>query len=651
MNKKTIRFNVCMALMTTFAFSQTQIEKPKQLDEVVVSDTKFEQNKEKSGKVITKITQADLQKKVGFTVAQVLSSVAGVEINGNQSAAGKNLGIYVRGGRTNQVLVLIDGIPISDASGISLEYDLRLLAVEQVESIEILKGASSTLYGTGAAAGVINIILKKGVSKPIQALATLSVGSNNTSDNMKFNGQDVSQGLAVSGSQKKFNYLASANRSEISGMSQIAAVSPNQNFENDRFSRQNYVAKLGLNATKNIILDFFGNYDKIQNDYDFAFDNTGFNDTNLNKSSSEQFRFGFSPKVNYKNGNFVLNSSFNKIIRKYDDFNSFSNALEFSEYESRNVNLDGINKYKFNKNFSLITGINFQFHDMATQTPYDNLTKEATKFNLLDPYFTGVYSSDFGLNLNFGGRMNAHSQYGNAFVYNINPSFNLKSDANSIKFLSSYSTAFITPSLYQLYSQYGNDKLTPEKNATIETGFEGAFLNKKLSISAVGFYREQQNSIGFYFNPITFAGNYVNIEGVNKAKGVETEISYSCSKKVQLQANYTFTQVDDAINRLVPKHKINAAIHFEASSRVMISTNFQYLDKRNDAFFDGNTFEAATTSLAAYRLVDFILRYQVIKNRMNIFANATNIFNENYIENIGYSTRGRNFKVGLSINL
>ena len=132
----------------------------KTIQEIVISDTKFAQSKEKSGKIIEKITAKDLENKKGQSLANVLSQVAGVEVNGNQSGTGKNLEYYIRGGRSRQVLIVIDGVPVTDASGIGLQYDLRLLPVEQIESIEIMKGAASTLYGSGAATGLINITLK-----------------------------------------------------------------------------------------------------------------------------------------------------------------------------------------------------------------------------------------------------------------------------------------------------------------------------------------------------------------------------------------------------------------------------------------------------------------------------------------------------------
>ncbi|WP_298120168.1 TonB-dependent siderophore receptor [Flavobacterium sp.] len=642
MNKKVILTSALFAFVTTCVLAQEKDStRTNQIQEVVISDTKFAQSKEKSGKVIVKITQEELQKKSGQSLATILNSVAGVEINGNQSANGKNLGYYVRGGKNHQVLILIDGIPVTDASGINFQYDLRLLPIDQVESIEIMKGAASTLYGTGAATAVINITLKKSSKKSIQATAYLNIGSNNTASNEKYNGQDFNQGFSLNGTIKKVNYLASLNSSETNGMSQIAETIPNSNYDFDRFSRINYSTKIGFKATEKLTFDFFGNYDKVTNDYDYGFDNTGFNDTDLNLSKSNQFRFGFSPKYEYAKGEFVLNSSFNKIEREYDEFNTWTSVLENSKYQSRSIIIDAFNKYKFTETFFLVIGSNYQFHDMASQTPYGNIENDKVKFNMMDPYFTGVYTSSYGLNLNIGARLNVHSEYGNQLVYNINPSYNLN---KNIKILSSFSTAYITPSLYQLYSEYGNLELTPEKNSTIEGGFDVSFFDKKLSFNAVGFYREQDNSIGFD------ASRYINVDGSNKAKGVETNINYLINRKLNLNANYTFTQVDEALNRLIPKHKANVSLDFSASNRLFFNLNYQYTDVRMDAFFDGTTFGVVSTKLDSYQLINALVKYELVKNTLTIFGNATNILNKEFVENIGYSTRGRNFRLGLNLN-
>lgn len=651
MNNKIVRISVLFSLMTTCAFAQQKdtISSQNELSEIVISDSKFALTKEKSGKVITKITSEELKNNSGQSIASVLNRVSGLEINGNQSVTGKNLGYYIRGGKSRQVLILIDGIPVTDASGISLEYDLRLLPADQVESIEIMKGAASTLYGSGAATGVINIILKKSGKKTIEGKAYINLGTNNTSFTKKTNAEDFNQGFSVNGNVKKINYFASLNSTETGGMSQIASPNTNINYEEDRFSRINYLAKIGFKTSDKLVLDFFGNYDKINNDYDGGFDNTGTNDTNLNHSKSEQFRFGFSPKFKYSKGEFILNSSFNKIVRSYTELYSYTNTIGKSQYESRSVNLDAFNKYKVAESLFFVTGAQYQFHDMNSGTPYGNILKENTKFNMIDPYVTGVFASNFGLNINAGTRLNIHSEYGNQLVYNVNPSFDFK--VIPLKILASYSTAFVTPSLYQLYSEYGNKTLTPEKNRTIEAGFETQFLNKKIRLNAVGFYREESNFIGFYSNPITYTGNYINIIGENKAKGFETEFSITLSKNCKWNTNYTFTQVDEALDRLIPKHKVNSSLDIQITKRVFFNLNYQYVDSRKDAFYDGNSYTTQKVVLSKYQLVNTTTKYELIKNRLFVFGSVTNILNAKFAENIGYNTLGRNFKLGLNINL
>jgi vitamin B12 transporter len=204
----------------------------------------------------------------------------------------------------------------------------------------------------------------------------------------------------------------------------------------------------------------------------------------------------------------------------------------------------------------------------------------------------------------------------------------------------------VTPSLYQLYSEYGNTTLTPEKNSTIEAGFETQLLDKKLRFSVVGFYREQTNFIGF-----SSAYKYINIDGTNKAKGFETEITFDINENIKWISNYTFTQVDEALDRLIPKHKLNSSLDFQMCKRAFLNVNYQYVNGRNDAFFDGNTYATQKTVLDSYQLVNATVRYELVKNRLSIFGSSNNILNADFVENIGYSSLGRNFKLGLTFNL
>jgi len=640
MNKKKIVLSALFAFITSGAIAQQN--DTISLKEVVVSDTKFSLSKEKSGKIIEKITAKDLEKKMGQSVASILSQVAGIEVNGNQSANGKNLGLYIRGGRNRQVLILIDGVPVTDASGINLEYDLRLLPVEQIESIEILKGASSTLYGSNAATGVINITLKNSSDKKIAGNAYINLGTQNTADNFETKARDFNQGFSINGTLKKVSYLTAVNSTETKGISQTKGV----NFEDDAFSRININSKVSYKPTKNLNLDLFANYDRLKNDYDQFFDNFNNPDTDLNVTVSEQFRVGIASKYKYRKGEFVLNSGYSNINRNFQELNSWTSSIDNSTFESRNISIDAFNKYTFNKNIFIIAGTQVQFQDMFSSTPFSNIRSENSKFSQIDPYASMIYNSNFGFNLNIGARLNSHSNYGSNLVFNVNPSYNFKSIP--LKIITSYSTAFITPSLFQLYSSYGNLELNPEKNATAELGFEALLLEKKLILNTVGFYRNEENAIVFFTHPITFASNYINTTNKTNARGIETSLTYNLSNNIKLNGNYTFTQVEENTNALIPKHKFNLFSSY-SFKKGAVNLSYQYVDDRNESYFDGATFSVVKTKLQSYQLINLSSNYNLIKDRLNIWCSVNNLLNQDYLENIGYNTRGRNVKLGLNI--
>ena len=634
MNKKFICISV-FSLTTAFVYAQQDTLKATNLTEVVVSDTKFAQSKEKSGKIIEVITSQDLEARKGQNLANVLSQVAGVEINGNQSFGGKNLGYYIRGGRNRQTAIYIDGVPVTDASGVNLEYDLRLLSVDQIEKIEIMKGASSTLYGTGAATGVINITLKKSAVKEISGIAYSSIGTQNSSETSKTSAQDFNQGFSVNGTVDKISYMTSLNSTETKGMSEAAG----ENFEEDTFSRVNVLQKIGFKVNNQLSFEFFGNYDCIKNTFDNAFNGIIANSDDLNNNSlSEQFRIGFLPKYKYRKGEFAINAGASTIERTVKMTNSWTNAIDTFNYSGRTASIDAFNKYNFSKQLYLVLGIQYQYFDMTQNDAYTDVTREGAKFNLLDPYATLVFHSNFGLNINIGTRFNTHSEYGNQMVYNFNPSYSFKK--LPLKILASYSTAYITPSLYQLYGPYGNLELTPEENATAELGFETLLFANKVTINSVAFYRAERNTIGF-------ASNYINIDGTFNAKGTETSIRYAVSKKINLSGNYTFTQVEAQLDRLIPKHKANIDFSYKWN-RGTFGMQYQFVDQRKDAYYDSNIWATQAVNLAAYQLVNSTISYDLFSNRLQLFGAVTNIFNEDFQEVIGYNTRGRNYKLGLN---
>src|SRR5690606_26373514 len=147
----------------------------------------------------------------GKSVADILDNIAGITINGTNSSAGKDKSIFIRGGRDRHVIVLIDGVSVSDPSGVNTTFDLRLLSLNQIAAIEVMNGAASTLYGSGAATGVINIKLKQAVDKPISMDYEISAGTNNSQNDSKLNLNDFNQNISINGIVKKLSYLASGN--------------------------------------------------------------------------------------------------------------------------------------------------------------------------------------------------------------------------------------------------------------------------------------------------------------------------------------------------------------------------------------------------------------------------------------------------------
>jgi vitamin B12 transporter len=630
------------SLVSTNLFAQSQNEQVEKLDEIVVTATKFNLKKENSGKVITKITQKQLKNNAGKTVIEILNTVAGIDVRGVNANASEPRSINIRGGRSRQVLVLIDGVPVTDQSAINQEFDLRLLTLSQIESIEILKGASSTLYGSGAATAVINIVLKTASNDSVSGSFETSSGSNNTVNTSGSIFSDKNQNLSLNGTLGSLNYLGSFSITGVDGMSSSKSNSTS-NFENDRYYSKNGLLKLGYKMNEKLSINTFLNYDEFEYDFDAG----AFSDSDVNTGNQEQFRIGIKPKYNYKNGEVYLLASVNVVERNLQQFNSFSNTLDAYQFEGRSLNIDFVHQYEFSSKFQLITGLNYQEHSNHSTTPFATIDKERANFNTIDPYVSFVYVSNRGLSLNFGGRYNIHNVYGNEFVYDGNTAYNFRiNDDNSIKVLASYSTAFIAPSLYQLYDGFsGNINLNPESNKTIEAGFEYRFKDW-FSMDAVYFKRTETDAI-VYDN-----STYKYQNGSSNADGLEINSKISPSNILTLMTSYTYVNKNklEDFNDYIPKHKLVSTLEVEPFKNLFFSLTYRNVGDRT--IFDRyGSFGTAGSDvvLPKYQVIDFMTNYKLLKDTVTFFAAVTNILDEDYDDILGFSTRGRNYKIGVRL--
>ena len=647
MNKQCVIIGaVALCLLSTKVFSQEKKskEKTENLEEIVISATKFELKKENTGKVIYKISQKDIQRNAGKSVIELLSNVLGVEIRGVNSNPGEPRSTYIRGGRSRQALVLIDGVPLSDPTGIEQSYDLRLLSLNQIESIEVLKGASSTLYGSGAGTGVINIILKKASENTVSGVYEVSLGTNSTSKNSTSSLNDKNQNISINGTLDKFKYNAFFNITGTSGFSSAKSTLTIP-FEEDTYSSNNGFLKLGYEFNTQFRIETFLNFDA----FDYTFDAGAFNDSEINLGNQEQFRIGIRPQLKYKKGEVFLNASINSLDRSFESFNSFSGGTNVFVYKGTSVNLDLVNKYEFTKNFQLITGINYQKHENESISDFGNIDPDLANFNVVDPYVSAVYITDFGLSINAGGRLNIHSNYGNNFVYDTNLAFGIvKKEEINLKLISSYSTAFIAPSLYQLFSDYGSTNLAPETNRTFEFGFESK-LGQQWGLSAVYYNRVEENKVIFLNLPTPPYGIYANALETIDVSGIEADVTFTISKELTTTVGYAFVDKTSDID-YIPKNKLTASFVANPIKNLAISTMFKNVGERSlfDAF--GSFGEAGKdVILPSYSLLDMNVNYKVLEGKVLLFGSITNLLNEDYEETIGFNTRGRNFKMGIRI--
>jgi vitamin B12 transporter len=148
-----------LVLLTGNALAQQ--EPVRDLNEVVVTATRSSKKQSEIGKVVRVISAETLSKSQGRSLPEILNNVAGLTIGGNGNTPGDIKAVYLRGAAPGNTLILIDGIPVNDASNISGEYNISAIPVDQIERIEIVKGGNSTLYGSDAVAGVKILSPKK----------------------------------------------------------------------------------------------------------------------------------------------------------------------------------------------------------------------------------------------------------------------------------------------------------------------------------------------------------------------------------------------------------------------------------------------------------------------------------------------------------
>lgn len=600
------------------------------LDEVVITATKFAKSQSETGKVLTVINEAELAKSAGKDLAQVLNEQAGLFINGATSSPGKDKSVFLRGAKGEYTVILLDGIPLNDPSSIGGgAYDLRMIPLDQIARIEILKGNQSTLYGSNAIAGVINIITKKDGDKKVSGTGTLSYGNFNS----------LRGSVSVSGGTDVVDYSVGASHYSTDGFSE-AAERNGDDFEKDGMTQQAFQANVTIKPLKQLSVQPYFRY----SEFDGQYDGGPFLDNPVNEYRSSFQNYGAIIDYKLNKGNFHAYYGFDKTNRVFVD-SSFGFTSTY-RYYGRFHHAEVFINYNVSTHLQLLSGANWQSLNM----PDELAVEKNPSSTLFSPYASLFLKNWKGFSAELGGRLNHHSAYGNNVTFSFNPSYLIDDKA---KVFFNISSGFKAPSLQQLYGQFGaNPDLKPEKSTSTELGAH-FFIEQKADIRIVGFTRNIRDVI-FY----AFPEGYIN-QNKQVDKGFDVEATWRVNTKIRLRTFYSYVEGKTRQNSTetlkflyrIPKHSAGFNVMYSPTSRWTTSMNYKFMGSRNDLFYNAAIFQNEEVSLDAYHLLDFYTDYSFLKNKLKVFLDAKNVLNQKYYEVYGYSPLPASVHVGFTMRL
>jgi vitamin B12 transporter len=503
------------------------------------------------------------------------------------------------------------------------------------------------LYGSDAIAGVINIITKKTTAQPVAGNVRVSYGSNET----------FRTNAGINGKKGIVDYNASYSFHTTKGINETISDDNFPAADKDKFEQRTFQTNFGIKPTASVYIQPFFRYGTIKGEIDQG----AFTDELDFTYSQKSWQAGLRNELTLGKSKFTFLYSYNNIERIYTD-DSIKSRNGYDIYSRGNYKgsehfIDAYLHVPLNRQIKLTGGIDFRssqsdqdYLSISSFGPYSTkYANDSLNQNQLGIYTAVNWNAVSGFNLELGGRVNIHSEYGSHFVFNINPSYLIN---KQVKVFANFSSAYRTPSLYQLFSEYGNRELDPEAGFTGEAGAQYFSVDNKFTGRTVVFSRMVNDVIFFFYNPATFSSQYIN-QDKQKDHGFELEASYKIANTTTLKAFYTYTTgeittrqagKDTTYNNLLrrPKSSIGINLTSQVSKNFFISTNIMSVGKRKDAYFDNTTFTTVYTTLKNYALWDIYAEYGFINNKLKLFTDLRNITNSKYTEISGFNTLGFN---------
>jgi vitamin B12 transporter len=605
------------------ALAQDSNENQYQLEELVVTATKVETPAKEVGSSITVVTSKQIAEQQKSTVLEVLRSVPSLDVV-QSGGMGRTASVYMRGAKAEHTLVLIDGVEMNDPISAGRSVNFADLTVDNIERIEILRGPQSTIYGSDAMGGVIHIITKTGKGKANGSFS-LEGGSFNS----------LREAGSVNGGADRIQYSLGFSRQDTDGISAIKGP----NYEKDGYGNTATSGKLSVKPFQNFTIEAIYRRTQSKADLDNAEDDDP-NYTNANTSNflrtqaklalfnakwDQQFGFSLSD---------IERSNRNDVDIAHPDSSSLSS------FNGRMYKFDWQNNFDIHRTNALTLGLETEEEkgksDNSSQSAYGLNT---SAFIEKSARTTGFYAQDQMKFWNawfttIGIRVDRHTNSETQATYRLASAYVFESIGTKIK--GSYGTGFKSPSLYQLYSSYGDENLKSEKSAGWDVGLEQSLRGERIKADFTYFNNEFENMVDY--NRATY--RYSNIAKA-KSHGVELSAFLHAAELLTIGGSYTYTKAIDKGTGLGllrrAKNKFGIDANYQVGRNGNINLNLIYVGKRADTNYA--TRPASRLTMPGYAVINMAASFDLTK-KFQIIGRIDNLFNRQYEEVAGFGTPG-----------
>jgi vitamin B12 transporter len=625
MMKKLINLNLGLFLVPFFAISSINAQESQkdaiEIEEVLVSASLIPIAANRSANAITVIDSEQIKLRAPSSISDLLRDVPGFAVS-QSGGLGALTEIRARGAESNHLVVLVDGVEVNDPSGAD-QVNWGTFSTAEIERIEIVRGPQSSMQGSDAIAGVVNIITSSS-NQPYSANIFSELGNFSSSKN----------GFSVGHRSDNFNIKFGASHYETAGNN----IRPDTGSIDDDGYRN---TGLNLKAAYKISDEFSVTLSSRQSSGMAEYDNSGA------EFMSSEFDRDFSKVQGDFNSADGLWAHSLKIAKSDFENNEFNDAVADGGTESGVKNYQYIgSRFIENQNQQISLSLeketqNFKQHVSSGEDNNKLLERNADSVALeyrFDP-------SD-AITLAASARHEDNDSFENATTGRLEAIYR---QFDNLKWRAAWGTAVKNPTYIELYGNYesfeANEFLIPEKSNSWELGVDAGLLDNRMQLSATYFNSKLENEIGTDWTSCD--ANWSNCSLYNNSqksnrKGLELSSSYAISDVMQASAAYTYTDSKDGSGSdeaRRPKDIASFNISWQPRSGANVNLNVQY---------NGEQFGWGATD--PYTLANLNTNVSITSN-LDVYMNLTNLFDEDYQDVAGYETRGFGFSTGFRYKL